>query len=123
MAAEPLTVELEGWPRAIVTKDGSKLTAVFDDIEDLDPQREPNTDESTRGIQGFNPPTVSTEDGDAEAFSALCGEAVSTAIRSTLGELSFPDELVIRHKVTFVVHVALRGPISEDDADGFDLDV
>ena len=107
MAATSVTIELTGWPRAIVTRDGRRLTVVLDDIEDLDPQREPNSDESTRGISSLNPPTVSTEDGAVELVS-LAGEAMAAAVASTLGSLPATDEAVIRHKVTVSVNEGLR---------------
>lgn len=106
MAATSYVFELEGWPRATVTKNGSTLSAVIDDIEDLDPQRAPSIDETTRGISSLNPPSVSTDE-DVDTFVALCGEAAVASIRSTVGALTVPDEAVIRHKVTVAVCDAL----------------
>ena len=107
MAAQTEIFELEGWPRATVTKNGTLLSVVLDDIEGLEPQRSVSVDEQARGIASLDPPTVSTDQGAVELI-ALAGEAVAAAIRSTTGSLSIPDETVIRHKVTVAVADALR---------------
>lgn len=101
----------EGYPRATVTKSGTLLTAVIDDIEGLEPKREPGSSgsdsETARGISSFDPPTVATELGPVELV-ALAGEAVASSVASTLGGLPINDEVVIRHKVTVAVNGALR---------------